>query len=127
MLVYTLLLPGILSRAMTAESLGAYILGLQFVPFLILLSAPIQQPLASHFARLNVAGQTSENVNLVRTSMRLLGLAAILGIIVSLAASHLLPIILGWSVEFAVVASSSIIPCVCCHIFCCRAAKLSLG
>jgi hypothetical protein len=108
MLVYTLLLPGILSRAMTTESLGAYILGLQFVPFLILLSAPIQQPLASHFARLDIAGKTLESINLVRTSMRLLGVAAILGIIVSLAASHLLPIILGWPVEFAVVASSSI-------------------
>ena len=108
MLIYTLLLPGILSRAMTTESFGAYILGLQFIPFLMLLVAPIQQPLAPHFARLNVDGKASERVNLVRTSIRLLGAAALLAIIVSIAASQLLPVMLGWKAEFAAVASSSI-------------------
>jgi O-antigen/teichoic acid export membrane protein len=108
MLIYTLLLPGILSRTMTTESLSAYILGLQFVPFLILLSAPIQQPLASQFARLNINGKTSESANLVRTSVRLLGVATLLAIVVSIAASQLLPVILGWKAEFAAVASSSI-------------------
>ena len=108
MLIYTLLLPGILSRAMTTESFGAYILGLQFIPFLMLLVAPIQQPLAPHFARLNVEGKASERVNLVRTSIRLFCAAALLAIIVSIAASRLLPVILGWNAEFAAVASRSI-------------------
>ncbi len=109
MLIYTLLLPGILSRAMTTESLGAYILGLQFVPFLMLLSAPIQQPLAPRFARFNVDGTASDCDNLVRTSSRLLVAAAILAIFVSIAASRLLPVMLGWQADFAAVASGSIV------------------
>lgn len=108
MLIYTLLLPGILSRAMTTESFGAYILGLQFIPFLMLLVTPIQQPLAPRFARLNVEGKTSERVNLVRTSIRLFGAASLIAIIVSIAASQLLPVMLGWKAEFATVASRSI-------------------
>jgi O-antigen/teichoic acid export membrane protein len=108
MLIYTLLLPGILSRAMTTESFGAYILGLQFIPFLMLLVTPIQQPLAPRFARLNVEGKESKRVNLVRTSIRLFGAASLIAIIVSIAASRLLPVMLGWSAEFTVVASSSI-------------------
>lgn len=108
MLVYTLLLPGILSRAMTTESLGAYILGLQFIPFLMLLVTPIQQPLAPHFARLNADGKTLDSINLVRASIRLLGVAAVLAIIVSFAASRFLPFVLGWSAEFTAVASTSI-------------------
>lgn len=108
MLIYTLLLPGILSRAMTTESFGAYILGLQFIPFLMLLITPIQQPLAPRFARLNVEGKESERVNLVRTSIRLFGMASLIAIIVSIAASQLLPVMLGWKAEFVTVASSSI-------------------
>ena len=109
MLIYTLLLPGILSRAMTTESLGAYILGLQFVPFLMLLSSPIQQSLAPSFARINIDGTVSDRDNLVRTSGRLLVAAALLAIFVSIAASQLLPVMLGWQAEFAAVASGSIV------------------
>ena len=109
MLLYTLLLPSILSRAMTTESFGAYILGLQFVPFLMLLAVPIQQPLAPHFARLNVDGKASDRDDLVRTSVRLLVAAALLAIFFSIAASRLLPVMLGWQAEFAAVASGSIV------------------
>jgi O-antigen/teichoic acid export membrane protein len=108
MLIYTLLLPGILSRAMTTESLGAYILGLQFVPFLMLLSAPIQQPLAPSFARFNIDGTASDRDNLVRTSGRLLVAAALIAIFVSIAASRLLPVMLGWQAEFAAAAPFSL-------------------
>lgn len=109
MLVYTLLLPGILSRAMTTESLGAYILGVQFVPFLMLLCTPIQQALAPRFARLNMDGTASDRANLVRTSVRLLVAAALIAIFVAIAASRLLPVMLGWQAEFAAVARSSIV------------------
>lgn len=108
MLVYTLLLPGILSRAMTTESLGAYILGLQFIPFLMLLVTPIQQPLAPHFARLNADGKVLERNNLVRASICIFGVASLIAIVVSLVASKLLPLMLGWNAEFAAVASGSI-------------------
>lgn len=108
MLLYALLLPSILSRAMTTEAFGAYALGLQFVPFLMLLATPIQQSLTPRFARLNADGAASESIDLFRTSIRLLGVAAFLAVIASIAASQLLPVVFGWGPEFAVVASKSI-------------------
>lgn len=108
MLLYALLLPSILSRAMTTEAFGAYALGLQFVPFLMLLATPIQQSLTPRFARLNSDGAASESIDLFRTSIRLLGVAALLAVVASIAASQLLPIVFGWRPEFAVIASKSI-------------------
>lgn len=108
MMLYALLLPSILSRAMTTEAFGAYILGLQFVPFLMLLATPIQQSLAPRFARLNADGRALESVELFRISIRLLGAVGVIAVIVSIAASLLLPVVLGWRPEFAVVASNSI-------------------
>jgi O-antigen/teichoic acid export membrane protein len=108
MLLYSLLLPGILSRALTTEGYGAYSLGIQFVQFLMLLAIPIQQSLTPHFARLNADGDTSGSVDLFRTSISLLAVMALVAVIVTIVASKLLPFIFGWKPEFSVIASKSI-------------------
>lgn len=108
MLLYALLLPGILSRAMSPDAFGAYILGVQFVPFLFLLATPIQQSLAPRFANLNTEGSDQASIELFWIAIRVLSVASLVAVVVSLAASKLLPVILGWPDKFGATAASSI-------------------
>ncbi|MBA4381835.1 MAG: hypothetical protein C0406_04645 [Sideroxydans sp.] len=108
MLLYALLLPGILARAMPIESFGAYLLGVQFVPFLMLLATPIQQSLAPRFAQMNSEGGVSGSVELFGTAISLLAFIGFFATVISIVASLLLPSLLNWSEEFASVASKSI-------------------
>lgn len=109
MALYAILLPWVLSRALDPATYSAYILGVQVIPFLLILATPIQVSLAPKFAQLFAAGATAEAAGLVRVATVLFTVAAVLAAAVAVLLSLLLPTLLGWSAAFAGVASKSML------------------
>ena len=81
MTAYGLLLPFVLSRLIGKEIFSAYILGVQTVPFLLLLMTPVQASLTPRHAMLAGTGVDSAEVQeLLKASLLVFVLAALLAI-----------------------------------------------
>jgi O-antigen/teichoic acid export membrane protein len=111
MVLYAFLSPMVLSRAIDPKAYSAYTIGLQVVPFLLLLATPIQAFIGPKLARYRAtstdsSAEVSVLVNLA--ALYFLVIAAIAsGLAVAL--SFLLPMVLGWDQGFASVASRAIL------------------
>lgn len=109
MTAYGLLLPFVLSRLIGKEIFSAYVLGVQTVPFLLLLMTPIQASLTPRHAMLAGASVDSAEVQeLLKASLAILVLAGLLAISMVFLLVLVLPALLGWNASFAGLATRSI-------------------
>nr|WP_311526691.1 hypothetical protein [uncultured Ralstonia sp.] len=109
MTAYGLLLPFVLSRLIGKEIFSAYILGVQTVPFLLLLMTPVQASLTPRHAMLAGTGVDSAEVQeLLKASLLVFVLAALLAISLVLLLVLILPFLLGWNASFTELATRSI-------------------
>lgn len=110
MALYAFLSPLVLARALDPQSYAAYVLGLQLVPFLMLLATPIQASIAPKFAR-SRAAETSlspDVSSLTAIAARSFFVIALIAIFTAVALSFILPVILAWDVAFASIGSQAI-------------------
>jgi O-antigen/teichoic acid export membrane protein len=109
MVIYAILSPMTLSRLLDPIRYSAYLLGVQVVPFILLLALPIQASLAPKFASL-IAEQHRDRISLlVLVTLRMLLIAGGGAIFAAVLASWLLPSILGWAGVYADIAATSIL------------------
>lgn len=109
MAIYAVLSPWILSRAIDASTYSAYILGVQAVPFLLILATPIQSALAPRVAHHITLRQQGELISLIRIAVRYFLFAALAASIAALVLAWALPWLLIWRDPFARNASHSIL------------------
>jgi len=110
MALYAFLSPMVLARALDTNTYSAYVLGLQVVPFLLLLATPVQATLGPKFARYRaeIDGGASRVATLVSLAARYFLTIALLAMAVSLALSYLMPELLAWGGSFASDSSQAI-------------------
>lgn len=110
MALYAFLSPMVLARALDTQTYSAYVLGLQVVPFLLLLATPVQAALGPKFARYRaeVGGESANVASLASLAARYFLAIALLAMVASFALSYLLPVLLAWDAAFASDASQAI-------------------
>lgn len=110
MALYAFLSPLVLSRALDPQSYSAYLLGLQAVPFLLLLATPVQAAIAPKFARLGMVRNSSpaEVSSLLALAARLFFCIALIAFSTAFALSFILPIVLVWDTSFASVGIQAV-------------------
>lgn len=109
MAIYAVLSPWLLSRALDASTYSAYIMGVQTVPFLLILATPIQSALAPRVAHHMALSQQAELIALIRTAIRYFFVAALASSIIAQVLAWILPWLLTWHDPFARNASHSIL------------------
>jgi O-antigen/teichoic acid export membrane protein len=110
MALYAFLSPLVLARALDPQSYSAYVLGLQLVPFLLLLATPVQASIGPKFARYRAAGAnfSTEVSSLAAVAARSFLVIALIAIVAAVSLSFILPVILAWDTAFASIGSQAI-------------------
>lgn len=110
MALYAFLSPLVLARALDPQSYSAYVLGLQLVPFLLLLATPVQASISPKFARYRAGGAnlSLEISSLIVAAAKFFLGIALVAIVAAIALSFILPAILAWDKAFAAIGSEAI-------------------
>jgi O-antigen/teichoic acid export membrane protein len=110
MALYAFLSPLVLARALDPKSYAAYVLGIQLVPFLLLMATPVQASIGPKFARYHAPGasQSLAVSSLIAIAAKSFFVISLLAIFSAVALSFILPLILAWETVFATIGSQAI-------------------
>jgi hypothetical protein len=111
MVLYAFMLPMVLARALNPASYSAYAIGLQVIPFLMLLASPVQAALAPKFARFRLQSHDAarEDDGAIAAAMQYCLALMLFSMVLAYLLSSVLPYFLNWEVTFAASASQAIL------------------